>query len=90
MTQDQNQTVGPWPDPPVPDLDTDGFLHPPWLKYPNLLRRSMGWRMGLGEAYLNDFSVWWSRQPRNVRVAVRAKYPEPQDWSGFWSSLAGA
>lgn len=80
--------VGPWPDPPIPDFDSNGCMCPPWIKYPNLPRRSSGWRMGMGEAYRNDFEVWWSRQPRQARLAVRSAYPEPQEWLGFWESLA--
>lgn len=78
---------GSWPDPPIPDLDASGLMHPPWLKYPNLLRTSAGWRMGQGEAYLNQFKVWWSRQARATRVGTKAKYPELAEWSGYWASL---
>jgi hypothetical protein len=35
--------------------------------------------MGQGEAYLDQFKVWWSRQARNIRVAMKAKYPEPAE-----------
>jgi hypothetical protein len=81
--------AGPWPDPPIPDLDSDGLMVPPWIKYPNLPRTSMGWRMGQGEAYRDDFDLWWSRQPRNIRLAARSKYPESVEWSGFWGGKFG-
>lgn len=76
---------GPWPDPPVPDFDSGGLMNPPWIKFPNLPPASMGWRMGQGEAYLDDFAVWMSRQTRTTRLAVRSKYPEPIEWAGFWT-----
>jgi len=79
-----------WPDPPIPDLDGAGLMRPPWQKYPNLLRQSMGWRMGQGEVYLDQFKVWWSRQARDIRLATKAKYPEPAEWSGYWASLSAA
>ena len=90
MASNQNSQVGPWPDPPIPDLDADGFMRPPWEKFPNLPRGSSGWRMGIGEQYIESFSNWWSRQARPTRLALRAKYPEPSNWSGYWLSISGA
>ena len=90
MSHIENSQTGSWPDPPIPDLDSDGHMHPPWIKFPNLPRRSSGWRMGMGEAYRDNFDAWWSRRPRTVRLSLRTKYAEPQEWSGFWQSLAGA
>jgi hypothetical protein len=90
MSHDESITVGPWPDPPIPDFDSDGLMCPPWIKFPNLPRKSSGWRMGMGESYLEGFDTWWSHQARPVRLSARAKYPEPQEWSGFWQSRSGA
>jgi hypothetical protein len=61
-------------------------MNPPWVKFPNLPRASMGWRMGQGEAYLDDFDVWFSRQARATRLAIRGRYPEPSEWAGFWTN----
>lgn len=90
MSIDERTSVEPWPEPVIPDLDIDGRMHPPWVKFPNLPRRSAGWRMGMGESYLRAFQAWWSRQPRPVRLSVRTRYPEPEEWAGFWQSQAGA
>jgi hypothetical protein len=79
------KVVGPFPDPPIPDLDESGLMVPPWVKYPNLPRLSMGWRMGAGESYIMDFGVWWSRQAREVRVRFKQKYVEPEAWTGFYA-----
>jgi hypothetical protein len=79
-----------WPDPEIPSVDSAGHMRPPFAKYPNLRRASSGWRMGQGESYIEEFGVWWSRQPRHVRLAVRQAYPEPEEWSGFWASRFGA
>jgi len=68
----------------ITDQDDDGFMRPLWVKYPNLRRGSMGWRMGPGEAYWEDFIVWWSCQPESIRLALRSKYPAPEEWSDFW------
>jgi hypothetical protein len=83
------EVVGPWPDPEVPDIDADGLMVPPWVKYPNLPKRSMGWRMGQGEHYKCDrYPAWWSRQTRPIRLQVRAKYPEPEEWVGYYQWLS--
>jgi hypothetical protein len=84
------EMVGPWPEPPIPDMDSVGYMHPPWIKYPNLPRRSSGWRMGLGESYLESFVAWWTQQSRQTRLGVRGKYPEPQEWIGFLQSRSGS
>lgn len=75
-----DKVVGPFPDPPIQDIDTDGLMVPPWIKYPNVPIESIGWRMGMCEEYkMKLYPVWWSRQPRPVRLRVRAKYSEPND-----------
>jgi hypothetical protein len=74
---------GLFPDPPIPDLDDEGWLVPPWIKYPNIARRSMGWRMGMGEWYRDKFREWWSQQPNDLRLKYKTKYVEPDDWNGF-------
>jgi hypothetical protein len=81
------ETVGPFPDPQVPSTDASGFMVPPWVKYPNIPRQSIGWRMGVGEQYLQEFVSWWSKQVRANRLALRDAYPEPEQWSGFFRSL---
>ena len=40
----------------------------------------------MGEAYWEDFNVWWDEQSADVRMAMRTKYPEPEGWLGFWRS----
>ena len=78
------KVVGPWPDPPIPDFDGNDLMVPPWIKYPNLPRGSMGWRMGLGESYLEQFDAWYNRQHRDTHKSVWSEYPEPSDWQGFY------
>lgn len=77
---------GPFPDPEIPDYDADGRMIPPWLKYPNLPRRSMGWRMGIGEGYVHKFLTWWNRLPRKQRLSYRGMYVEPEEWKDFLRS----
>ena len=74
----------PWPDPEIPSFDESGVMVPPWLKYPNLPKESMGWRMGQGEAYLDNFRKWYFSNAREKRVEIMNKYPEPKEWKGFY------
>ena len=85
------EVVGPWPDPEVPDIDAHGLMVPPWVKYPNLPKWSMGWRMGQGEHYKCDrYPAWWAGQPRPIRLRVRTKYREPPDWAGYYQQISKA
>jgi hypothetical protein len=76
----------PFPDPEVPAFDGAGLMVPPWVKYPAIPRASIGWSMGEGEEYWDAFRAWWAAQPIELRVRVRASYPEPEGWSGFYDS----
>ena len=79
--------VSTFPQPEIPSTDANGLMVPPWVKYPNIPRRSAGWRMGVGEHYLEEFGSWWNRQPRAKRLELRAAYVEPEEWAGFYKSL---
>ena len=74
----------PWPDPEIPTIDDGGIMVPPWIKYPNLPIGSMGWRMGQGEIYIDDFYSWYFSNPREKRVEIMNKYKEPNEWTGFY------
>jgi len=67
------------------ELAAEGVLVPPWIKYPDIPRRSIGWRMGSGEWYLWMWSRWWARQDAAQRAAYVARWestrPDPwRDW----------
>ncbi len=76
-----------FPDPPIPTFDTSGFMIPPWIKYPAIPRSSIGWRMGEGEAYWDDFREWWKAQLPHDQANLRNSYPEPPEWSGFFKDV---
>jgi hypothetical protein len=76
-----------FPDPPIPDFDAAGLMVPPWVKYPAIPRASIGWRMGEGEEYWDNFRVWWEQQLPEVRDRVQSTYPEPAGWSGFYERV---
>jgi hypothetical protein len=74
---------------PAPNPDDEALRLPPWVKYPNIARRSIGWQMGLGEDYWVAFRRWWGGQPEETRERVRVKYPEPAEWSGYYRMMNG-
>jgi hypothetical protein len=73
----------PFPDPPIPDFDDEGMMVPPWIKFPNIPRRSIGWRMGVGEQYRDSFRAWFRSVPDDIYYRFREKYIEPPEWKGF-------
>ena len=84
---DESNVSGPFPEPELPDFDAAGRPVPPWVKYPNLRRGSMGWRMGRGEYFLfAKFSPWWRQLSVTEREAYRTEYPSPAKWKGFLDS----
>lgn len=76
--------VDAFSDPPVPDMEADGLMVPPWIKFPNIPRGSIGWRMGMGEDYRDRFQIWYTKQLRDTHKRLWGKYPEPEDWTGFY------
>ncbi len=77
----------PWPDPEIPSFDENGIMVPPWVKYPNLSRESMGWRMGQGETYMDEFRAWfYGKNSRQQRVKIMNIYPATDNWEGFYKS----
>jgi hypothetical protein len=77
------ETASPFPDPPIPEIDADGLMVPPWIKYPNIPLGSIGWRMGMGEDYVDRFTAWYNKQHRNTHKLLWEKYPEPDMWKAF-------
>ena len=70
------------PEPSYPDP-----MQPPWLQFPDLDRRSVGWRMGPGEEYLLAFAGWFRQLGTDRRTSYREDNPEPEDWLGFYELL---
>jgi arsenate reductase len=69
------------------ELAEHGTLVPPWHKFSEIPRRSIGWRMGSGEWYM-----WmWQRWHSSLDPAARAEYvtrwqPEcPPQWSDWFT-----
>ena len=57
---------------------------PPWVRFPELPRASMGWRMGAGETALMRFSEYMRDLSSEEAHKVKQRYPEPPGWEGFF------
>lgn len=63
------------------ELQQHGDVLPPWRKYPDLERYSIGWRMGPGEVYIGAWWEWTEPFDREQRIAYFKRYvPHPPDW----------
>lgn len=67
------------------ELAAAGTLVPPWTKFPEMPRRSIGWRMGAGEWYLWMWQRWWQRVAPAERAAYVARWSAdvPAAWLGW-------
>lgn len=58
-----------------------GTVLPPWLRYPQLERYSIGWRMGYGEDHMILLGHWTASWTRDDWLAyLRRHAPVPVDW----------
>lgn len=62
----------------------DKLMPPLWIKYPNIPRYSIGWRMGYGEDYACNFSVWFGKLTDSQKLEYIKMFPEPKRWVGYW------
>lgn len=53
---------------------------PPWLAFPKLECGSMGWRMGAGEAFLEQWMPWQNSLTPEDRQAYEELFPQPMPW----------
>jgi hypothetical protein len=63
-------------------------MAPPWAQYPEIPRAGIGWRMGYGGDYHDEFYRWFSGLTSEAQVRFRESNPEPTDWSGFYDMIA--
>ncbi len=59
---------------------------PPWEKHPEIPYGSIGWRMGYGESYALDWSIWY----KGLTEAGRQKYRDSLNIPEEWTSWLGA
>lgn len=69
---------------------SDGDLLPPWQRYPDIPRYSIGWRMGDGESYLMAWFHWAEDFTREQMLAYFQKYiPIPPAWMDWVAAELG-
>lgn len=71
--RDELNTNGPFDELATP-------MMPPWEKYPELPRGSMGWRMGYGEDYATRWSLWYGGLTEEGKGKYRRSIAVPEQW----------
>lgn len=65
----------------------DGIPRPPWLRYPQYDRYSIGWRMGAGEMYMLAWRIWAEKRTgQQLREELARFAPLPEEWADWIAS----
>ena len=67
-----------------PHMQTSEDQRPLWVAFPDIPWGSLGWRMGFGEAYADRWIPWFKALSEGARRDYIAKWPEPDEWKGFY------
>ena len=59
-------------------------MKPPWEEHPDIRPRSIGWRMGEGECYMESFWSYYNSLPPEEQDDYRRRNRPPLRWSGFY------
>jgi hypothetical protein len=62
-------------------------MEPLWKRFPNYPKSSMGWRMGGGEDYLDEWRRWFVGLDPGTRETYIEQNPEPDGWEDFYQKL---
>jgi len=62
-------------------------MRPPWIALPDIPGGRVGWRMGSGEDYYNEFYRWFSNLGEAARRDFVSRHPEPSDWQGIYATI---
>jgi len=57
---------------------------PPWKAYPEYSRGCMGWRMGGGEDYMDQWLAWFRARTAEEKSAYAKENPPPSGWESFY------
>jgi len=70
---------------PRPEFPTQPS--PPWEQEPDTPRDSIGWVMGSGAEYRQQFKSWFTGLDSSARDDFMRVHPEPEGWRGFYGNL---
>jgi hypothetical protein len=62
-------------------------MKPPWTEFPDIPASSIGWRMGAGEGYYDEFYHWYSELSASEQDDYALKNPVPADWAKFYQTI---
>ena len=63
---------------------TPAFIAPQWITYPDISPYDMFWRMGLGEEYVTQLSIFITSLSAEARAEYEAYFPVPEEWRPDW------
>ncbi len=65
-------------------------LLPPWVKYPDIPRGEIGWRMGYGEDYQDTWEQWVKDKSQQYLLEYFRSYaPLPMEWIDLVAGVLG-
>lgn len=62
-------------------------MSPLWVEHPDIPWGSVGWRMGWGEAYWDQWRVFFLALKDEERQRYRETWPEPESWQGLYAFI---
>lgn len=62
-------------------------MKPPWSHFPEIPAGSIGWRMGPGEDYYDEFYRWFSSLHKDAQSGYIEENPEPPGWQRFYERI---
>ena len=62
-------------------------MKPVWAAFPRIPWGSIGWRMGPGEQYWNQWIRWYKSLPQEDCLAYKEANTEPEEWLGFYAFI---
>lgn len=60
-------------------------MPPIWMKYPYIRQFSIGWRMGYGEGYKDDFFKWLDTLTEEEKKQYQKMFPHPKTWREYYN-----